>query len=81
MVRYGPERNYHAGRIPSWIEWSFSGSVMLLHLEDFAPADVSKIRYGPPVQAEWRILALDEPDGQALVRWLLGISEGGREEP
>jgi hypothetical protein len=80
-VRYGPERNYTAGRIPGWIEWSFSGSVVLLTIEDFAPVDASKIRYRPAIEPEWRMLALDEPDGSALVRWLLGIDEGGTAEP
>jgi len=80
-VRYGPERNYTAGRIPGWIEWSFSGSVVVLTIEDFAPVDASKIRYRPAIEPEWRMLALDEADGRALVRWLLGIEEGGTAEP
>src|SRR5258705_6822932 len=45
-IRYGPERRYEAGRIPSWIEWSFSGSVVMLQVEDHAPPDPAKIRYG-----------------------------------
>ena len=80
-VRYGPERNYTAGRIPGWIEWSFSGSVVLLTIEDLAPVDASKIRYRPAIEPEWRMLALDDPDGRALVRWLLGMSEEGTAEP
>ena len=78
-VRYGPERNYAAGRIPSWIEWSFSGSVVTLQVEDHAPADPEKVRRGMRIEPEWTILSLDEPDGQRLVRWLLGLSEGGTE--
>jgi hypothetical protein len=78
-MRYGPERNYTAGRIPSWIEWSFSGSVVTLKVEDHAPADPSKIRYGTKAEAGWTILSLDEPGGRSLVRWLLGLSEGGTE--
>ena len=79
VVRYGPERRYEAGRIPSWIEWSFSGSVLTLHLEDLSPADPEKIRYGTPIEPDWTIVSLDEPAGQRLVRWLLGLSEGGTE--
>jgi hypothetical protein len=78
-VRYGPERNYTAGRIPSWIEWSFSGSVVTLQVEDHAPADPDKIRYGISIQPEWTILSLDEPAGRKLIAWLLGLSEGGTE--
>jgi len=78
-MRYGPERNYTAGRIPSWIEWSFSGSVVTLKVEDHAPADPAKIRYGTRVENGWTILPLDEPGGRSLVRWLLGLSEGGTE--
>jgi hypothetical protein len=78
-MRYGPERNYTAGRIPSWIEWSFSGSVVTLKVEDHAPADPAKIRYGTKAEAGWTILSLDEPGGRSLVRWLLGLSEGGTE--
>ncbi len=80
-VRFGPGRNYAAGRIPCWIEWSFSGSVVTLTIEDFASADPSKIRYRSTIEPEWRMLALEEPGGQALVRWLLGLSEGGAGEP
>jgi hypothetical protein len=79
-VRYGPERNFQVGRIPSWIEWSFSGSVVLLKVEDHAPADAGKIRYVTRAEAGWTILAIDEPGGRALVRWLLGVAEG-RAEP
>jgi len=78
-IRYGPERAYTAGRIPSWIEWSFSGSVVTLRVEDHAPADPEKIRYGTAIDPEWRILSLDEPAGRNLVAWLLGLSEGGTE--
>jgi len=78
-MRYGPERNYTAGRIPSWIEWSFSGSVVTLKVEDHAPADPAKIRYGTRVEAGWTILPLDDPGGRSFVRWLLGLSEGGTE--
>src|SRR6185503_11084006 len=78
-VRYGPERRYTQGRIPSWIEWSFSGSVVTLQVEDWAPADPGKIRYGTPVESGWTMLSLDEPNGRSLVRWLLGLSEGGTE--
>lgn len=78
-VRYGPERNYTAGRIPSWIEWSFSGSVVTLQVEDHAPADPDKIRYGTSIQPEWTILSLDGPAGRNLIAWLLGLSEGGTE--
>jgi len=78
-VRYGPERRYEAGRIPSWIEWSFSGSVVTLKIEDHAPADPAKIRYAPPAEPGWTILSLDDPAGRSLVRWLLGLSEGGAE--
>ncbi|HEY3155600.1 MAG TPA: hypothetical protein VGK76_03090 [Candidatus Eisenbacteria bacterium] len=74
-VRYGPGRRFQAGRIPSWIEWSFSGSVVRLEIEDHAPADASKIRFAPRVEADWVILALDQPGGRSLVRWLLGLSE------
>ena len=80
-MRYGPERNDTAGRIPGWIEWSFSGSVVLLTIEDIAPVDASKIRYRPAIDPEWKMLALDDPEGRALVRWLLGITEGGATEP
>jgi hypothetical protein len=79
LVRYGPERAFAAGRIPSWIEWSFSGSVVTLKVEDHAPADPAKIRYGTKTEPEWTILSLDEPGGRSLVRWLLGLSEGGTE--
>ena len=75
-VRYGPPRRFQAGRIPSWIEWSFSGSVVRLEIEDHAPADASKIRFAPRAEAGWMILALDQPGGRSLVRWLLGLSEG-----
>ncbi len=78
-VRYGPGRSYEAGRIPSWIEWSFSGSVVTLKIEDYAPVDASKIRYATTPEEEWTILTLDSPNGKALVRWLLGISEGSAE--
>ncbi len=78
-VRYGPERRYDAGRIPSWIEWSFSGSVVRLKVEDHAPADPAKIRYAPPAEAGWTILSLDAPGGRSLVRWLLGLPEGSGE--
>jgi hypothetical protein len=78
-VRYGPERNYAAGRIPSWIEWSFSGSVVRLKIEDHAPADPAKIRYGTKTEPDWTILPLDEEGGRSFVRWLLGLSEGGTE--
>jgi hypothetical protein len=74
-VRYGPERNYQAGRIPSWIEWSFSGSVVTLTIEDHAPADASKIRYVSKPEADWMIFDIDESGGRSLVRWLLGLSE------
>ena len=74
-VRYGPARRFQAGRIPSWIEWSFSGSVVRLEIEDHAPADASKIRFTPRIEADWMILALDQPGGRSLVRWLLGLSE------
>ena len=74
-VQYGPARRFQAGRIPSWIEWSFSGSVVRLEIEDHAPADASKIRFAPRIEAEWMILALDQPGGRSLVRWLLGLSE------
>ncbi len=80
-VRYGPERRFTAGRIPSWIEWSFSGSVVTLQVEDHAPADPAKVRYAPPAEAGWTILSLDEPGGRSLVRWLLGLSEGGSAKP
>ena len=78
-VRYGPERGYTQGRIPSWIEWSFSGSVVTLQVEDHAPADPEKIRYAISIEPGWTILSLDEPAGQRLVAWLLGLSEGGTE--
>jgi len=78
-VRYGPERNFQAGRIPSWIEWSFSGSVVLLKIEDHAPADAAKIRHTTRAEPGWTILSIDEPGGRSLVRWLLGLSEGGTE--
>ena len=74
-VRYGPARRFQAGRIPRWIEWSFSGSVVRLEVEDHAPADASRIRYAPRTEAGWMILALDRPGGRSLVRWLLGLSE------
>jgi len=80
-VRYGAERNYPAGRIPGWIEWSFSGSVVLLTIEDFASADPAKIRYRPALEPEWSLFALEEPQGRALVRWLLGLSEKGTAAP
>jgi hypothetical protein len=78
-MRYGPERRYPAGRIPSWIEWSFSGSVVTLKVEDHAPADPAKIRYAPPAESGWTIFSLDDPGGRSLVRWLLGLSDGGAE--
>jgi len=78
-VRYGPERNYQAGRIPSWIEWSFSGSVVTLKVEDHAPADARKIRFGTSIEPGWSIVSLDEPAGRSLVRWLLGLSQGETE--
>lgn len=78
-VRYGPERRFQAGRIPGWIEWSFSGSVVTLKIEDHAPADPAKVRYAPPAEAGWTILSLDSPGGRSLIRWLLGLSEGGTE--
>jgi hypothetical protein len=78
-MRYGPERSYTAGRIPSWIEWSFSGSVVTLKIEDHAPANAAKIRYAAKAEPGWTILPLDEPGGRSLVRWLLGLSEGGTE--
>ena len=55
--------------------------MVLLTIEDFAPVDASKIRYRPAIEPEWKMLALDEPEGRALVRWLLGITEGGTAEP
>ncbi|HZI89815.1 MAG TPA: hypothetical protein VFD83_05120 [Candidatus Polarisedimenticolia bacterium] len=80
VVRYGPERRYAAGRIPSWIEWSFSGSVVTLQVEDHAPGDPAKIRYEAPVEPDWTILSLDEPAGRSLIRVILGLSsEGGTE--
>jgi len=78
-VRYGPERRYEAGRIPSWIEWTFSGSVVTLKVEDHAATDPAKVRYGTQVDPGWTIFSLDEPGGRSLVRWLLGLSEGGAE--
>ena len=79
QVGYGPERNYPAGRIPSWITWSFSGSVVTLRVEDHASTDPAKIRYGISIEPGWTIVSLDEPAGQNMVRWLLGLSEGGTE--
>lgn len=76
-IRYGPERRFQAGRVPSWIEWSFSGSVVRLSLEDLSPIDGGRIRYPAPADPEWTMLTLDEPRGRALVRWLLGIPEEG----
>ncbi|HXL15121.1 MAG TPA: hypothetical protein VN972_03475 [Methylomirabilota bacterium] len=78
-VRYGPERGYEAGRIPSWIEWSFSGSVVTLKVESHSSADAARIRYAPSAEPGWTILSLDDPGGRSLVRWLLGLSEGGTE--
>jgi len=74
-IRYGPERRFEAGRIPRWIEWSYSGTVVRLEIEDWAPVDGSKIRYAPRAQAGWRVVALDDPKGRSLVRWLLGLPE------
>jgi hypothetical protein len=79
-VRYGPERNYPAGRIPSWIEWSFSGSLVKLDVEDHSPADPAKIRFVTTPEPDWTIVPLDTAPGRSFVRWLLGLSqEGGGE--
>ncbi len=74
-IRYGRVRRFEAGRIPSWIEWKFSGSLVRLEIEDYAPVDPSKVRYAPPAESGWMIHSLDAPEGRALVRWLLGFSE------
>jgi hypothetical protein len=50
--------------------------VVLLKIEDYAPTDASKIRYAPATEEGWTILAIDEPGGRSLVRWLLGLSDG-----
>jgi len=74
-VRYGPIHRFDAGRIPSWSEWKLPGSTVRLTIEDYAPADPDKIRYAPTLDPEWRIRSLNTPEGRALVRWLLGLSE------
>ncbi len=50
----------------------------LVEIEDFAPVDGAKIRYAPRAPADWTTMALTEPDGRALVRWLLGLPEEGK---
>ena len=76
-IRYGSKRRFAAGSIPRWIEWSFSGTVIRLELEELAPVDPTKLRCAPPPPADWTTLRLDEPRGRSLVRWLVGLSEEG----
>ncbi len=78
-IRYGPERRFTARRIPRWIEWSVSGTVVRLEVDDLGPVDAAKIHYAPAPSADWTTVGLDEPRGRSLVRWLLGLSEEGAE--
>ena len=57
------------------------GRISRLTIEDFASADPAKIRYRPALEPEWSLFALEEPQGRALVRWLLGLSEKGTAAP
>jgi len=76
-IRYGAERRFRAGWVPRWIEWSFSGTVIRLAIEDVAPVDPAKVRYAPAPSADWTTVGLDEPRGRSLVRRLLGLPEEG----
>jgi hypothetical protein len=74
-IRYGPPRRYSSGVAPRWIEWTRGDTRLRLDIEDLARAKPSQLRHPPPAKADWKMLALDDPEGRDVLRQLLGIGE------
>ena len=74
-IRYGPPRRYSSGVAPKWIEWNRGDTRLHLDIEDLAKAKPSQLRHPPPARADWKMLALDDPEGRDVLRRLLGIGE------
>ncbi|HET9951160.1 MAG TPA: hypothetical protein VFS09_05125 [Candidatus Eisenbacteria bacterium] len=82
VVRYGPLRGYAAGRYPRWIEWSRGRARVRLDVREVAPLPEGRLRLLPPAPPEWRVVALDDPEGRSLVKRLMGDEpDAGRKEP
>ena len=81
VVRYGPLRGYAAGRYPRWIEWNRGKARVRLDVREVGPLPDGRLRLLPPAPAEWRIVALDDPEGRSLVKRLIGDeTDSGQEE-
>ncbi|MBI4364128.1 MAG: hypothetical protein HY568_01735, partial [Candidatus Latescibacteria bacterium] len=78
-IAYGPERRFEGGRFPRWVEWSYSGSVAKLTVEELSPVGRGRIRYPTSTDPKWTIWTLDEPQGKEFTRWLLGLPKEGTE--
>ncbi len=79
QIRYGPVRRFQDTRIPQWIEWTKDGTRVRLDIEDHARAKPSQFRHPPAPNAEWEVVALDDPEGRELLRRWFGV--GAEEQP
>lgn len=81
QIRYGPARRFQDARIPRWIEWTTlpapgkDGTRIRLDIEDHARAKPSQFRHPPAPNAEWEVVALDDPEGRELLRRWFGVGE------
>jgi len=74
-IRYGPPKRYASGSAPRWVEWTRGDTRIRLDIEDLGKAKPSQLRHPPPAKADWKKLALDDPEGRDVLRRLLGIGE------
>lgn len=78
VVRYGALRRFAAGRYPRWIEWSREDARVRLDVREVAPLPDGRLRLLPPASRDWRIVGLEDPEGEAMLGRLVGGR--GREE-
>ncbi len=72
VVRYGALRRYAAGRYPRWIEWSRDDARVRLDVREIGELPDGKLRLLPPASFDWRVVSLNDPEGQELLGRLIG---------
>ncbi|HEU4725066.1 MAG TPA: hypothetical protein VFU59_07185 [Candidatus Eisenbacteria bacterium] len=72
VVRYGALRGFAAGRYPRWVEWSREDARVRLDVREVAPLPDARLRLLPAASRDWRIVALDDPEGASMLGRLIG---------
>jgi len=74
-VRFGKGRRYAAGRLPRWVEWTWSGSRARLSIDRHMAAGPGlKLSFHP--DSEDSVYTLEDPRGREILRSLFDLPAG-----